>query len=198
MAARVGRRRRLIPAPGRVASWGGGCLSFGSNHGDIRDYAGSRGARGRCAGHLVATLDASPEVLVPRSRNQLIKLSLGETGLPKLGSRDTPLPHLPSPAAACCRCACWPLRHLLGLDQPADGGDGGAAGRGSSGSSGETVVVDVSGLRVGDVIVIDVGSGGVTGRGRFTSTLEACPDKGSILLDPRGHHHTSFLHARVL
>jgi len=29
---------------------------------------------------IVATLEASPEVLVPRSRNQLLKLSLGETG----------------------------------------------------------------------------------------------------------------------
>ena len=32
----------------------------------------------RLPADVVATLDASPEVLVPRSRNQLIKLSLGD------------------------------------------------------------------------------------------------------------------------
>ena len=34
----------------------------------------------RLPADVVATLDASPEVLVPCSRNQLIKLSLGENG----------------------------------------------------------------------------------------------------------------------
>ena len=58
------------------------------NHGDNRDYASQREApaagalatwwRLRLPADVVATLKASPEVLVPRSRNQLIKLSLGD------------------------------------------------------------------------------------------------------------------------
>ena len=58
MATSETTRDREAPADGALATWW----------------------RLRLPADVVATLDASPEVLVPRSRNQLIKLSLGENG----------------------------------------------------------------------------------------------------------------------